>query len=400
MSPSHDAAANSSPAKLHLALLCNEYPPLPHGGIGSFCQDLAEAMVDHGQTVTVLGLSRHTAQQPTSSRPGLEFRYLSPTKFRLPWAFAARWERLRLRRLLQNEHARNPFHLVEFMDYEGWLPYGGLKGIPTIARLQGSNLLFDHELKRYSHPLIHQFETRALIRSDYWIGVSDYAFRSTLQLVGRSEKRGEIIYNPVDTELFCPPPDIHAEPGLIVFVNSIGQRKGVDTLLLAAKEVFPDQPTARLVLIGGEPKCPDFLRPIWDSLAAETRSRIQFLGRLDRRTGVLNWIRRASVCCYPSRVETFGIAPVEAMAAGKATIYTQRGPGPEVIEDGVSGLLCDPDNPAQLASQITRLLNDPAFALQLGANGRRRAVEKFSRAALLPQNLACYRSLASRSLPL
>jgi glycosyltransferase involved in cell wall biosynthesis len=381
--------------QIHLAIICNEYPPLPHGGIGSFSKDLAEAMVANGHAVTVLGIAPQNARRPVSSLPDLKFCYIPPFRFRLPWALAARWERFRLRQLILARNQQTPFHLLEFPDYEGWLPYGGPANVPTITRLHGSNLIYDSVLKRTTNPLIAQFERRSLSQSDYWLGVSQFAYDKTLQLLQLTAKNGTIIHNSIDTDHFSPAPDIKTEPGLILFVNTVGPRKGIDTLLLAFNEVHATQPEARLVIIGGEPKCPDFLLPIMAQISSPARARIEFLGHQDRQTTVLNWLRRASVCCFPSRVETFGLAPLEAMSVGKPTIFTHNGPGPEIIEDGVDGLLCDPESPTGLARLISRILDNQPFADRLGTNARTTAVSKFSRKKMLQQNLACYHSMIS-----
>ena len=75
-------------------------------------------------------------------------------------------------------------------------------------------------------------------------------------------------------------------------------------------------------------------------------------GRMSRDDGVPDYLRKANVCCYPSHMETFGIAAVEAMSVGKPTIFSRHGPGPEITDEGVSGLLCDPHCTADIAAKI------------------------------------------------
>jgi len=66
------------------------------------------------------------------------------------------------------------------------------------------------------------------------------------------------------------------------------------------------------------------------------------------------------------------------MAEGCPVIYANRSSGPELIQDGVNGLLVDPDDEAQIAQSILRLLDDRNFAYQLGVAGRRAIEEHFS----------------------
>jgi glycosyltransferase involved in cell wall biosynthesis len=372
---------------LHIGLVCHEYPPRPHGGIGSYAQDLAEGLASAGEKITVLGIGG----SPTETRAQVTIRHLAPTGIRRPWRFHVYYERWRFTRWLKALHQEHPFDLIEVPDYDGWLPFGlGLR-IPVIARLHGSNWLYDVELNRPGDPTTHNAERKSLLQATHWAGVSRFAFQRSLDLCGLSNKPGNVIYNAVDTSLFSPSLEDITEPGLIVFVNSLNRRKGLDTLLHAMKQVLPAEPKARLAIIGGLPSKMSEWEDMLNGLTAGQRDRIQFVGRQDRRTQVLDWLRRAEICCYPSRTETFGLAPVEAMATGKPTIYSRLGPGPEVIEENVSGLLCDPENPADLADKLLRLLRNPALGRQLGQVARQRVLAHFERDQWLRNNLAFYR---------
>ena len=75
-------------------------------------------------------------------------------------------------------------------------------------------------------------------------------------------------------------------------------------------------------------------------------------------------------------VEGFGIALLEAQAAGTPVVAGQSGGIPDAVQDGVTGVLTDPEDPAAVAAAIAGLLDDPERARQLGAAGRA-AVERF-----------------------
>jgi starch synthase len=104
-----------------------------------------------------------------------------------------------------------------------------------------------------------------------------------------------------------------------------------------------------------------------------------------------------------------GIVNLEAMACETAVVATATGGIPEVVEDGVTGLLVPieqaPDGTplhpdsfvAELAAAITRILEDPDRAAEMGRAGRRRAVEHFSWASIAERTVEVYRSvLAAR----
>lgn len=376
---------------MHLCLVSTEYPPVTHGGIGSTNQTLAEGMVAAGHQVTVVGVYprqelaalQYEPDQETGNQAefGLSIHRLPATSGRHFWHQRALWDRWRLRRWILRQHATNPFDVVECADYAGWLPWGGPRNIPTIVRLQGTNFLQDHELGWQGDSFEYRLERDTLRRATHWTGCSQFVVDRTAEVSGITRKPGYAIPTAVDTELFKPDPQVPIENGLIVFVNSIGPRKGVPELMEAVNILFPTHPSAHLVLIGGETgKAVDgmsYIDQMRTILHPEIASRVTFLGRLDRRSGIVPFLQKAHICCYPSHFETLGLGPIEAMACGKPTIYTQFPPGPEVIEDGVSGLLCDPKNPADIAAKLATLLEEDQLALKFGRAARQRALELF-----------------------
>ncbi|MFY7812027.1 MAG: glycosyltransferase family 4 protein, partial [Flavobacterium sp.] len=104
-------------------------------------------------------------------------------------------------------------------------------------------------------------------------------------------------------------------------------------------------------------------------------------------------IQSATLCVFPSHMETLGLVAPEAMAMEKAVIFTNLGPGKEVIEDGVTGMLCNPLAPEDIAFKIMQLLQDPEYAKTLGKNARKAAVEKFYKNVILLQNIDFYQSI-------
>ena len=373
---------------MQIGLVCNEYPPKPHGGIGSCSHDLAEGLVAAGHRVTVVGVSN----QPKSTREIINgVTVVSLGESRMKWYRPREWfNRFNLKRWIENEQAREPFDLLEVPDYDGWLPWKLKRNFPVVARLHGSNLFFDSELQRKGNPVEHKFERQTLLRADFWLGVSNYAFRRTQEFCGVSERDEKIIYHGVDTKLFSPGTE-PVEPGLIVFVNTINAKKGVEQLVDAANLLFASYLHTRLVLIGPDtmkpvPDAKNFPQQMHEKIKPEFRSRVIFTGRLPRAE-IIPWLRQANVCCYPSHMETFGIAPVEAMAVGRPTIYSRTGPGPEVIENGVSGLLCDPMDPRDIANKIGQVLDQPLLAEQLGRAARQRVLERFDKKSWIPQNV-------------
>ncbi|MGH9799460.1 MAG: glycosyltransferase family 4 protein, partial [Blastocatellia bacterium] len=113
--------------------------------------------------------------------------------------------------------------------------------------------------------------------------------------------------------------------------------------------------------------------------------RIVFKGMIEH-AGLPEMMARASICVYPSHMEAMPLAWLEALAMGKAVVASQTGPGPEAIEDGVSGLLCNPHEPNSIAEKIVRLLKDSELRSRFGQQARQRAINLFSVEALVNRN--------------
>jgi starch synthase len=123
---------------------------------------------------------------------------------------------------------------------------------------------------------------------------------------------------------------------------------------------------------------------------------------------VVQILTHSTVFVCPSVYEPMGIVNLEAMACETAVVATATGGIPEVVADGVTGLLVpidqvedgtgtpvDPDRFVRdLAAAVNTLLADPQRAAGMGRTGRRRAVEEFSWAAIADRTMAVYRTVA------
>jgi glycosyltransferase involved in cell wall biosynthesis len=136
------------------------------------------------------------------------------------------------------------------------------------------------------------------------------------------------------------------------------------------------------------------MQAVLSSLLDNDRSSVHFHGHVTRQR-LLDVYRTSGVAVFPSRAEAFAIAPLEAMASGCPTIYSQRGSGSELLEHGRQGLLVDPDEPAQIAQAILRVQSDTTFAREIGEAGRARVRECFSIEHLTNQNIAFYTRCAN-----
>jgi glycogen(starch) synthase len=174
-------------------------------------------------------------------------------------------------------------------------------------------------------------------------------------------------------------PGLFAEPGRadpaaalprprVVFLGRLHRQKNVDLLLAAAARL---RHPAHLVLAGDGPerrRLEDLGRRLGLS------GRVTFLGFVDHdRVPAL--LRGADVLVMPSRYEELGTAVVEAMHSGVPVVATRTGGIPDVIQDGVSGLLVEPGDVDGLAGAVDRMLADPAQRRRWGERGRHRVAD-------------------------
>ena len=104
----------------------------------------------------------------------------------------------------------------------------------------------------------------------------------------------------------------------------------------------------------------------------------------------------AEVAIVPSLYEGFSLPAIEAMSCGVPVVATTGGALPEVVGvSGETGLLVEPNNPDALVGAIRQLLDDPALASRLGANGRERVIERFTWQVTARGTAACYDAILS-----
>lgn len=86
----------------------------------------------------------------------------------------------------------------------------------------------------------------------------------------------------------------------------------------------------------------------------------------------------ADIFVFPSMNEAFGLVAVEAMEYGIPVIASNEGGIPEVVENGVNGLLVEKNNPISLAEAIIKLIDNTSLRIQMGQNGRKKFEERFT----------------------
>jgi colanic acid/amylovoran biosynthesis glycosyltransferase len=205
------------------------------------------------------------------------------------------------------------------------------------------------------------------------VTVSAANARYIARAFGVPPTRMHVIPCGIDTERFRPGGE-KAWPPTIVCVARLVPVKNHALLLEVCADLRARGPEFRCVLVGdGRSR----------GQVEATRARlgledvVELVG-VAEQAEVLAWWQRATVAVLTSHSEGMPVALMEASACGVPAVATAVAGVPELIEDGVSGLLAPPGDRAALGAALERLLRDPVLSARMGAAGRRRAEARFS----------------------
>jgi glycosyltransferase involved in cell wall biosynthesis len=163
------------------------------------------------------------------------------------------------------------------------------------------------------------------------------------------------------------------DAGYLLAVGRLRIRKGVDVLLAAMPELLLRHPAARLLIAGDGEHRAALERA---AAALGLGEAVSFLGKADAMR-VRRLLRGAAALVVPSIYEGMPLVVLEAMEASVPVVASRVSGIPEVVEDGHTGWLVPPEEPASLAAALAAALDDPAAASRRGAAGRRLLAERF-----------------------
>jgi hypothetical protein len=193
----------------------------------------------------------------------------------------------------------------------------------------------------------------------------------------RLDRRLSVVLNGVPDS--GPQPSQAMRPGRIVMVGRLSPRKGVDVAVDAVALLRKAGREVELEICGSA-----FAGYEWYEAQLRERAHqpdlagaVHFAGYVSPVSDALG---RAEVVLTPSRIEPFGNTAVEALLAARALVASDVQGLAEIVDDGRTGLLVPPGDPAALAAAIARLLDDPDLEAQLARAGRADAVNRFSTA--------------------
>jgi len=230
------------------------------------------------------------------------------------------------------------------------------------------------------------------------------AVRSRLIEEGHDRRGISVIHNGIALERFRPVPasarvreglGLPAEAPIVAVLARLSEVKGLEYFLEAAALLAPVFPGARFLIVGESASEDAAGRPYRVGLEEQTArlglsGRVVFAGFRDDIPELLSLV---TVSVLPSLSEGLSNTVLESMAAGVPVVATAVGGNPEMVQEGITGLLVPPRDARSLAGAIERILRDPTLGHRLGTAGRQSVTESFSLESMAQKTASLYRSL-------
>ncbi len=362
-----------------------EYPPVVIGGLGRHVHHLSTALAAAGHQVVVL--SRQPAGTDPSTHPSSDgisegVRVIAaaqdPHEFgfgtdMMAWTLAMGHAMIRAG--LRLDFVPEVVHAHDWLVAHPAIALAEFHDVPLVSTIHAT------EAGRHSGWVsgrlsrqVHASESWLVHESDSLITCSVSMRDEITELFGPGLVETTVIRNGIDvTSWPFAARRPHAGPPELVYVGRLEYEKGVHEAIAALARVRRRHPGTTLTIAG------DGTQQDWLVQCARKHRVLKatrFAGRLDHE-GLLGLLHRADAAVLPSHYEPFGLAALEAAAAGTPLVTSNVGGLGEAVIDGVTGVSCPPRDVAGLAAAVCTVLDDPAAAQQRALAARERLTADF-----------------------
>lgn len=252
-----------------------------------------------------------------------------------------------------------------------------ISGIPYITAVRN---VYEGDTKRFKKYMLHRAKNILAVSKDTMNCVEEFLGDRAVNI------QRFIVHNALDVEYFqsfsnAKRPEEYAsfpiEDPIIGMVSAMNPEKDPRFLLRVSARVIDRHKNARFVFIGGFANA-DYKEKT-HNLVNELKlgDNAFFIGP---KNPIAPYFLHMDILAHPSpaRRESFGLVLIEAMSYGKPVISSRIGGIPEVVEDGSTGILCNPGNEEEFADAIIKLIEDNEQRKMMGARGKERVQKMFS----------------------
>jgi glycosyltransferase involved in cell wall biosynthesis len=386
-------------------IICREYPPAPSGGIGTYAFNLSRLLAEAGETVHVIGQMWERAEQkieerchgrliihrvpfddwasllPRRPHPSLdseEARGLFKSDFP-PQSFS--WQAGLLAEVLVEKEG---IDIIEASDYEAPLYYfqlrralgrGPKRQPPCLVHFHSPTefiaLSNDWDLSQPGVLTAKRLEDYSIAAADALLCPSRYLARQAEAHYGLTEGSVQVVPYPIGESRLLERDSSVWESGTICYVGRLERRKGVIEWVEAAVALAGEYPAARFEFVGDDTfdARGESVRELLESRIPRDLKRMFCFRDGRKRSTLPQFLARARMAVIPSRWENFPNTCIEAMGSGLPVIASREGGMAEMIEDGRTGWLANGPGGDGLRQALARALETPATRVrEMGSN--------------------------------
>jgi glycosyltransferase involved in cell wall biosynthesis len=409
---------------MNICLISEEFPPeTGWGGIGTHTYNISLALADMGNDVYVL--SKSVDAMLHISRKGRLAIYRVPDHGRsagngfsgaalsalgrLPLSGLNEYPLRSLRRgaaLVRCMHQLPSFDIIEAPDYGGetfWHQFFSAQKTPIVIKLH-TPLYLTQRLNDAPRDVL-------AVKVRKWI--ERYCMKHATKLISPTKSLADIISNElrideievlpncVDTDFFIN----RAKNGnrvqkTVLYAGRLERRKGVEVLAKAIPSIVAKAPQIKFQFVGrdtptagGGVSMKSWLETFFQQ--QNVSRHVEFVGEVPR-TGIVTYFQEADLCVLPSLWENLPYTCLEAMACGTPVVASNIGGFPEIITDGVDGLLFETRNSEELARKVTAMIKDHDLEL-LGKRARQKIENTFSHRVIAEKTVDFYQKVCRNS---
>lgn len=393
---------------MNICFICDEYPPVSHGGIGTVTKSIAEELARQNHKVFVIGLLpvsfggntyeeingvriwriHHGVKIPLLSRKNLLYKGINKI---LKTDFVG-IEEAWTRHNKQIENIVKDFNIdvIEFPDFRFGFSYLNRKtniwpeiSIPKVVKFHGSINYFNFEANTNKSQKEYFYENELYKYASQLVSVSQYT-KDKMKSYYNINKSIEVIHNGLE---LVNKEDTKEKEHFVIFSGSLVPKKGIIPLLKAWNNVCEKDNKVILKIYGKGVK-ERYLKYI----NSKNKHQVKFLGHTSKEN-LLTEYNNSKIAIFPSFAEAFALAPMESMMIGCPTIYSNTTSGSELLVEESALVLINPHNINEISSNILKLLNDDALRKSIGSKGKKLIKEKFNIEVVVSKHLKLFYSL-------
>jgi len=385
---------------LHICLVTQQLGKVTSGP-GIYSRNVLQQLIQDGNRVTVVSLS-HQAHDDLA---GYQFIGVENRIFRNN---QARWigNSLSFRQALRKLELDSQVDLVHFTDArESFFCNTKVARIGNINDTYSADIQpISYYYRNYSdwptrwgyYQFVHLFERIHLAKLDAIISNSIYTTQTIQKFYSNTLGKLHTVYKSVNPAQFEPVLQMRQSrtdfnnPSILMVGTNL-QRKGIRTLIRAAPQIRQSIPDVVFKIAGGDPVVPRLKRFCVQQGVADFFS---FLGH-QTRDQLYRLYAECDVLVHPALTEALGVVLLEAMASGLPVIGTNVGGIPEIIEDGLNGLLIPPSNSSALAEAVVHLVQSRKLQERFSLSGLE-TVKKFNVSNMMKDTYEVYSQVLAR----